>query len=527
MKVVDNYNYGYTQSQNVIKDVAIYLRKSRGEEEDLEKHRMALVEMCKIKGWRYIEYAEVGTADSLVFRPQMRKLLDSIEDEMFDAVLVVDMDRLSRGDGEEQAKIKNIIRRSGTYIITPQKTYDLNNESDDMYSDFEGLMARVEYKQIKKRFRRGKRQGSMRGDWTNGTPPFPYVYQQYYDEKNGKMYTNEKGLVVNKEKYEIYRFMIDKVLLEYIPPNQIAWELNRRGILSPRGGRWHGHTVQRILLDETHLGKIISNKTSGDGHKIKKSKDSKDVIKNPREEWIIVENCHEAIKTEEEHNKLILFFSRKTKAPKRKTKNTYTLSNLIKCAKCGHTMGFTRYETNSGYTEGLLRCWYKDELGVQCTNKGGKVSLIQSKIMDELFIYENELKISLNDNNTNTEENQAILREVNMTLNELARLDKKICKIDELVEDDYYTPQEAKERKQKLKKQIDEEETRLELLRIKLDNSEKVTIQEKLNIIEKFKENMKKKHLTIEEINENYKTILSYIAWERTEDEINIDVNFL
>ncbi|HID0815761.1 TPA: recombinase family protein [Clostridium botulinum] len=525
MEVVGSYNYSYTQNQNAIKDVAIYLRKSRGEEEDLEKHRMALVDMCKIKGWRYTEYSEVGTADSLVFRPQMRKLLSDIENELFDAVVVIDMDRLSRGDGEEQAKIKNIIRRSGTYIVTPQKMYDLNNESDDMYSDFEGLMARVEYKQIKKRFRRGKRQGARRGDWTNGTPPFPYVYQQWHDEKTGEMHINEKGLVVNREKYEIYRFMIDKVLLERITPNNIAWELNRRGIPSPRGGRWYGVTVQRILVDETHLGKIISNKTSGDGHKIKKSKDSKDVVYHPREEWIIVENCHEAVKTQEEHDKLLLFFARETKAPKRTATKISPLSGLLKCKKCSHTIQ-TLYRSDRKGEEYIKPCWYRDELGNKCKNKGAKADIVHKAIREQLALYEQELRIALQQDG-DIDSDKSILREINMTLKELTRLEKKICKIDELVEDEYYTPQEARKRKETLKVKIDETETRLNLLQIKLNNSEKTTNQERLTIIERFKKAVAQENLTADELNEWYKSIISHIVWEKTEDELLIDVNFL
>lgn len=48
-------------------------------------------------------------------------------------------------------------------------------------------------------------------------------------------------------------------------------------------------------------GKINSNKTKGSGHK----KKSQPLVINPREEWGIVENCHAAVKTEEEHMKLL------------------------------------------------------------------------------------------------------------------------------------------------------------------------------------------------------------------------------
>lgn len=49
----------------------------------------------------------------------------------------------------------------------------------------------------------------------------------------------------------------------------IGWDFNRRGIPGPgpKNGLWHSNTMRRIVISEVHLGKIISNKTKGSGHK--------------------------------------------------------------------------------------------------------------------------------------------------------------------------------------------------------------------------------------------------------------------
>lgn len=422
--------YENEQSKSDIKDVVIYLRKSRGEEEDLQKHRTALEELCKIKGWRYTEYSEIGTSDSIDLRPKMIQLLKDIENQLYDAVVVMDLDRLSRGDSEEQGRIKNTLRRSGTLIVTPNKIYDLKDDNDDMFSDFAGLIARQEYKMIKKRLKRGKKQGSRRGDWTNGTPPYPYQYQEWYDKKSRELYRKEKGLVVNRENYAIYRFILEKVIIENITPNEIAWTLNKQGVPSPRGGRWYGVTIQRILTDETHLGKIISNKTAGDGHKVKRSKDCKDVIYFPREEWVIIENCHEAVKSEEEHIKVLMFFNRITKAPKRKGSRTYPLSGLLKCSRCGRTM-VIGYRSDGKGIEQIKPCWFVDETGNKCSNRGSDAQIVHEEIMKQLVMYEQELKDALNDD---ISENDGVLRDIKNVLNEISKLERKLVKIDELVE---------------------------------------------------------------------------------------------
>ncbi len=79
-----------------IKNVAIYLRKSRGESlDDLQKHKLALTDLCTKNNFTYVEFAEIGTSDSIDMRLQMSKLLKEVEQEMYDAVCVIDIDRLA------------------------------------------------------------------------------------------------------------------------------------------------------------------------------------------------------------------------------------------------------------------------------------------------------------------------------------------------------------------------------------------------------------------------------------------------
>ena len=84
-------------------DAAQYLRKSRMEEgmdtqEVLAKHRKALAEYAATHGVHIIEtYYEVVSGESLYARPEMLRLLEDVEEGKYDAVLVMDLDRLSRG----------------------------------------------------------------------------------------------------------------------------------------------------------------------------------------------------------------------------------------------------------------------------------------------------------------------------------------------------------------------------------------------------------------------------------------------
>ena len=47
-----------------------------------------------------------------------------------------------------------------TLIVPPQKTYDLTVDADEMMVDFQSLIAKVEYKTIKRRCKQGKRRNA-------------------------------------------------------------------------------------------------------------------------------------------------------------------------------------------------------------------------------------------------------------------------------------------------------------------------------------------------------------------------------
>jgi len=183
------------ESKRKISNVALYLRKSRGDENsDLEKHRIVLRELCESKEWNYKEYAEIGTSDSIYMREAFSNLLREVEANAYDGVVVVDYDRLSRGDLYEQAIIRRVFSESQTLIITPAKTYDLSDESDELFADIKGMFARQEYNMIKKRMKQGKAVGAQQGYWTNGKPPYPYEYERWKEKYS------PRSLVVNDDK---------------------------------------------------------------------------------------------------------------------------------------------------------------------------------------------------------------------------------------------------------------------------------------------------------------------------------------
>lgn len=506
----------------IIKYVAEYLRKSRGETtEDLIKHKTILEELCKSRGWVYVVYEEVETGESLFARPVMQQLLRDVEDNIYDAVVCVDLDRLGRGDLIDWGQIKRVFQKTNTYMVTPSSLYNLNDDNEEFAVDLQTLFARREYKKITHRLSMGKKVGAKLGAWTNGTPPMPYEYQEWIDPATNKRYYNEKGLVVNLQKLSIYRFMVDSFIKDKKSTNEIAWELNRRNIPSPRGGRWCSMTVRRLLVDETHLGKIISNKTKGDGHK-NKSPNKQPFQKIPKEQWTVVENRHEAIKTQDEHEKILIGIQRNLKSPYRRSDHCYPLKGLIKCGLCGYGLPL---EYKRGKDLIIKKCWHKDYLGNKCPNSSGKAQYIIDAIDEQLKEYEEQIRKEIE--SCEDQSTDLIQLQIKTIMDKLNKKDIALKRARIAYDEGVDTLDEYRSAKERILKEVDELENQLSVENLKLQKAQSITNHEKLHYIEEFRRSRWEDELDDKELNDLYKTIISSIIWTKQGDNIDIKVNFL
>lgn len=493
----------------LIKDVSIYLRKSRAKDgietkdgmetdEILEKHKQELISFCEKYNFRYAIYQEVVSGDSISDRPEMIRLLQDVEDGLWDATLVVDIDRLGRGNEEDQGRIKRIYRQSETFIMTPTKIYNLENEDDETYLEFQTFLARQEFKIIKRRFRRGKKQGSKMGYWTNGTPPFPYEYN-----------LDIKGLIINEEKLEIYNQMKDMFLNQLLNCKQIEWKLNQLGYLSPRGKNWTAKVIGDILKDETHLGKIISNKTKGNFKKGEKVK------KIPRDKWIVVENCHPAVKTQEEHDKIIQILKnnsiKMTSRPKR------VLSSLVQCGICGRIMQLHSNE----YTTSLT-CPGYSPIGEKCPCFGIKEDRLLNIILPLIDEY---IDKNYQDNfSNNDKEIKTLNKQIDKLNIEYKKIEQSLNRIYQMREDGEYTKEEFLIRKEKRQEELNQITLKINNLQNDLRSSSIENTKQVVDNYKFYKDNWKDE-LDSEKKNYLLSQFVDKIIYIRTkEDKDNVKI---
>ncbi len=326
--------------------VALYLRKSRAEENEsvevtLARHKNTLLQFAESNNLEVLSvYDEVVSGDSLFARPAMLKLLDNID--QYQAILCMDIDRLGRGTMKEQGIILETIKSADVKIITPRKVYDLNNEMDETYGEFQAFMARQELKMIKSRMQRGIRRSAEEGCHMGAAP---YGYKKV---KLGKKPTLE----IIPEEAEIVRFVFQEYLAGH-GANAIAHTLNARGVLPQRITEWNRVTIQRMLSNDTYIGRItygkfIASKRNG----VKRTY-------RPVDDQIKVKGLHEAVISPEVFAAAQKIKQKNYRPPMREfgfLKNPF--AGVVKCSVCGRALElrpFKEYRYLLCKTKGCVR----------------------------------------------------------------------------------------------------------------------------------------------------------------------------
>ena len=246
---------------------AIHLRKSRadleaearGEGESLARHRTRLLAFAERAGLPIVaEYSEIISGDRLSERPEMQRLLADVSRGKYDGVLTVEVSRLTRGDLMDQGRIMNTFKYSGTKIITPEHTYDLSEDWDEDVLQSDLMMARREYKYIKKRMQRGRQASASEGLWQGRVP---YGYQKI-KVRPGKGYTLEPDPV----QAPIVKMIFDMYAEDQVGSSTIARRLNELGVRTNSGHAWTNSTILQISRNPVYAGYVTWGKRTSVTH---------------------------------------------------------------------------------------------------------------------------------------------------------------------------------------------------------------------------------------------------------------------
>jgi len=400
-----------------------YGRKSRFDdpllsvEEVLERHDKILNEYSdKYLGGRIPpqnEYKEVKSSESIDDRPEMLRLLKAIESPKIRAILVVEVQRLCRGDLEDMGRLIKLLRYTNTYVLTPHKTYDLRDEYDRDAFERELKRGNEYLEYTKKILQRGTLLSVKEGNYVGSVPPYGFDKDI---RVNGKKICHT--LKENKEEADVVRMIFNWYCNDDVGTHMICRRLEALGITTRTGvKRWKDSTIYRILENVHYIGKVRWNFR----RTVKIVEDQKVIKKRPKppvEEYLIFEGKHDAIIPED-----LFYRAQEIKGTRHRTKTDQTLKNplsgLVYCKRCGHTCGYNTYrKRKKEFAPAKLVC--NDQ--VHCKSGSADFDEVIKYICNVLQDCIEDYKIRVKDNKDNSSKLHEDL---------VLRLEKKLEELEE------------------------------------------------------------------------------------------------
>ena len=352
--------------------IIIYLRKSRTDnqfesvEEVLQRHEKILQDFCMRVFKEPITniYREVVSGETISERPMMIRLLQEIEKGEIDAVIVVEPQRLSRGSFGDIDRIVNTFKYTNTKIITPTKTYDLNDKFDKKYFEQELLRGNDYLEYVKEILVRGRKRSVEDGLYIGSIAPYGY----------NKMKLPKKGYTLTPNNdAENVKYIFDK-FIDGLGTTNLAKHLIELGIKSQTGKQWTANMVRNILMNDIYIGIV----TYGRRESKKTMKNGKIVKTRPwNDDYLEVIGMHPPIIEKEIFEKAQELLK---SAPAKSVRKDKTIKNplagLVKCKYCGNNMFRRPYDKRAMPT---LLC---KTIGCKCVSSD--LSLVEDRVIELL-----------------------------------------------------------------------------------------------------------------------------------------------
>lgn len=382
------------------KITALYCRLSQddglqGDSNSIINQKSILTKYANDNNLKNLEYfVDDGYSGTNFNRPDWQRLMGRIENGDVGTIVVKDMSRLGRDYLKVGTYTEILFPENDIRFIAINNGIDSINKQDSDFTPFLNIINEWYAKDTSKKIK-----AVFKAKGESGKPistSIPYGYKKDPMNKDHWIVDEEASNVVK----EIYNLCIKGYGV-----SQIATELQSRNILSPNAyfikhnmpsrtkrynddNYWNPATVSTILSREEYLGKTINFKTYQKSYKNKKTCD------NPRENWKIFDNTHEAIIDNETFD--IVQRIRKGKRRRTPMGDMPILNGMIYCEDCGAKM----YQ---------VRCkgWAHDKEHLVCATyrkvKGGCSShQIRNVVLEKIIL--SEIKRIVNFTKENTDE---------------------------------------------------------------------------------------------------------------------------
>jgi len=480
--------------------VALYVRKSRegenGVDETLHTQRETLLRLAEQNGYNNPDLFEEIESSIKWNRPELAKMIASIEEGKYDRILVTHIDRLGRDIGLLD-DIKKLCIEHEIIIETPDNVIKFDDENQELLFGFSSVLSDFEYKRIRHRLNKGKYDAvAIKNRWIGSIAPIGYTWDK-----------NTKQLYVNPEEKKVIRKMVELALLGY-SSRLIADKVNDLGYRSRKGIPFKTDRILNILQNRVYLGESKYN-----SKRLKKIAVAKDT--------------HEAIMSEVEFNQIqALFTSRRSKENLQSLGIKSPVNKILVCGVCGKgmTIQLNNKVRNTGrnYSFYQIRpCRHQVDLETKCHNGGVSVYKVENAVIEALNLYKQELEqslVSLLVEDTSDLEN-SLKSNLESLETDLAKQERKAKRLLDLYLDEELDKQSYQQKKQALEDIISALKNEINIVSHKLENVDASTHVDKVKGIIEMIDNFEE--MELEEQNATLKLIISGIVFTKTAETNN------
>lgn len=286
----------------------------------------------------FVDNGETGTNYD---RPAWNDLIRECRSGNINCIVIRDLSRLGRNYIETGELLEKILPLLGVRLISVNDKYDnlhltLNEQ---LVANLKNLINDIYAKDISKKVSSAQIAKKKNGEFLGTYAAYGYLKDPLDKHK----------LIVDPETSPIV-VQIFKCKAEGMGTSIIARKLNEMGVSSPNRYRlekgivkhegyanclWRVSSVKPILMNPVYLGLLAQ------GKKTAKTCASKQRLSVDKEDWIIVENTHEPIITQELFNQAQLVMEeRSTKAKEVRNRNAHIINHeeilrgLVFCPDC-------------------------------------------------------------------------------------------------------------------------------------------------------------------------------------------------
>ena len=320
-----------------------YLRLSREEAQKSESssiinQRMIVNKYCEQNGIKLVrEFVDDGYSGGNFDRPAFQKMMRELDKGNANTVITKDLSRLGRDMRESSYYAEQFFPEHGVRYIAIADSFD--SEDENVMAPFQFAMNEVYLRDGSRKVKDVLKTKRQEGLYC-ACPPYGYK----------KADRNKNQLVPDEMTAPVVKRIFDAAA-KGDSSRKIAQDLNNDGVIPPLKYRvlyrdefskegaarasdlWNYTTVKRILKNEVYLGNTLLGKTK------KASVKSKKKVAIPPERWIVTENTHEALVSEEIFRKAHENIGKGTHSFQQYEHIRKSIfSGVAYCALCGHAL---------------------------------------------------------------------------------------------------------------------------------------------------------------------------------------------